>query len=48
MSRLAEFSNTSTPSSRAWASSSSKSTCDRNWLYRTPGFGRAGRRRREA
>lgn len=37
MSRLAAFSNTSTPSSRAWASSSSKSTCDRNWLYRTPG-----------
>lgn len=42
MSRLAEFSNTSTPSSRAWANSSSKSTCDRNWLYRTPGVRREG------
>lgn len=48
MSRLAEFSNTSTPSSRACASSSSKSTCDRNWLYKTPGCrdrsGERGRR----
>lgn len=47
MSRLAEFSNTRTPSSRAWASSSSKSTCDRNWLYRTPGVRKSGAAGRE-
>lgn len=48
MRRLAGFSKTRTPRSRAWFLSSSKSTWDRNWLYRTPERNRMVRRERLA
>ena len=36
MVRLAVLCHTKTPSSCAWFLSTSKSACDRNWLYSTP------------